>query len=212
MCSIIASFDKETIKKLVKLNQYRGNFSHSLTIFNNTVKSQVKNFGLFPVKLLDMINVEGGDYIIGHVQAPTGGMVKDVSRIHPTLIEGTQLWHNGIITPRGIKFLQSKLNTTDTFDTKLLHQAVFEFGFDILSEIEGLFACLLIKDNKLFMFRTKHAKLYIDDELSISSERFSGSKCINYDSVYEINLKTKELYIRDTFKTLRFNIVVPGEL
>jgi len=38
--------------------------------------------------------------------------------------------------------LQTKLNTEETFDTLLLFKAIKQFGFDILSEIEGLFSCV----------------------------------------------------------------------
>jgi hypothetical protein len=94
----------------------------------------------------------------------------------------------------------------------LLFNAINEFGFEILNEIEGLFACLYYKDGEIFLLRTKHGKLYVDKDLNISSERFIHSKCINYDTIYKLDLETKNLIEVDTFKTKRYNIVIKGEL
>ena len=206
MCSIIASFKKEKLEALVDLNQFRGNFSFSYLELE-TGKS-TKQFGQYNKDVIE----NNQNYKISHLQAPTGGLIQDINRIHPTTINDSKLYHNGIITPRGIKFLQNKLNSTETFDTFLLHKAIEEFGFDILSEIEGLFSCLYIKDGKIFIFRTKHGKLYIDEEMSISSERFDSSKCINYDTVYDLDLINKNVNIINKFKTPRCNIIVPGEM
>lgn len=213
MCSIIGSFDKSQLKKLVDLNQFRGNFSYSLTTYDydvNKIQDQVKDFGQFDKEL---INKALGDcFYCAHVQAPTSGLIKEFSRIHPTQINSSMLWHNGIITPRGVKYLQKLLDSTETFDTLLLHQAVHKFGIAELSKIEGLFACLYYDSKDFFIFRSKHAKLYIDEDLSISSERFEGSKCINYDTVYKLGFNEKNVIIYDEFKTLRYNIVIDGEL
>lgn len=210
MCSIIGSFDKDKLCELVKLNQFRGNFSYSFTDldFDNTYKTQVKEFGDFDCNVSK--DLQG--YGICHVQAPTGGSVKDYNRIHPATNQNGMLWHNGLLTSRGIKNCQKLLNSNETFDTKLLLEAITLKGFNILSEIEGLFACLLILDGKTYIFRTKHAKLFIDNNLNISSERFNGGKCINFDTVYEIDLKNKSFHVVDTFKTKRYNIIIDGEI
>lgn len=206
MCSIIASFKKEKLEALVDLNQFRGNFSFSYLELETG--ESTKQFGQYNKDVIE----NNQNYKISHLQAPTGGLVQDINRIHPTLINNTKLYHNGIITPRGVKFLQIKLNTSETFDTLLLHKAIEEFGLDILSEIEGLFSCLYIRGDRIFIFRTRHGKLYIDGEMSISSERFKNSKCINYDTIYELDLINKNVNIINKFKTLRCNIVVPGEM
>lgn len=206
MCSIVASFNKKNLEDLVDLNQFRGNFSFSYLEFETG--ELTKQFGQYNKSVIN----NNFNYKISHLQAPTGGLIQDINRIHPTNINNTKLYHNGIITPRGIKFLQNKLNSDETFDTWLLHKAIDTFGFEILSEIEGLFSCLYIKDNKIYIFRTRHGKLYIDEEMSISSERFGESKCINYDIVYEVDLINKNVNIINKFKTLRCNIVVAGEL
>ena len=209
MCSIIGSFNKNTFVDLVKINQHRGSFSFSIsTIIDNNILLS-KNFGIINTDILDTIS---SGYILGHIQAPTGGSVKDFNRVHPAELNNSKLWHNGIITPRGIKFCQDELNTTETFDTKLLLMMLDKYGFDILSKIEGLFACVYYNNSKFYVFRTKHGKLYIDTNLSISSEYFNNSKCINYDTIYNIDFNLNIIKPILSFKTLKYNIIVPGEM
>ena len=213
MCSIIAGYEPNKLKELIELNQFRGNFSYSRTELDirvGEIISQVKNFGSFNYETLD--KDDNYSYKICHVQAPTGGMLEDVSRIHPTVSDNSMLWHNGLLTPKGIRFLQKKLNTTEMFDTKLLHMAIDKFDFDILSEIEGLFSCLYIYDGQIYIFRTKHGKLFIDDDMNISSERFENSRCINSNTVYALLPWIPDYSEVTEFKTKRFNFVIPGEM
>jgi glutamine phosphoribosylpyrophosphate amidotransferase len=205
MCSLIGSFSAEKFKELIDINQFRGTFSYSY--FNtNTAKIQ-KDFGAYNYSI-----VEFDGFKIGHVQAPTGGLIKDTNRIHPTEIHSSLLWHNGIITSRGIKFLQELTNSTETFDTLLLHKAIHQEGFKILSKIEGLFTCVFYFENNYYVFRSKHGKLYVDDDLNFSSEKFENSKCINFDTVYMLDFNEKKLIICDSFETLRYNVVIDGEI
>ena len=215
MCSIVGSFSKEKFTELMQLNQFRGNFSYSVSLYNiidKKITFQSKSFGEYSSKVLDILDTTNC-YVIGHVQAPTGGLTQDTTRIHPTNAENTFLWHNGIITSRGIKNLQKTLGSQDTFDTLLLNKSISQ-NFDSLSEIEGLFTCLFVDENKgkVNIFRTKHGKLFVDEDLNISSEKFKNSKCINYDTVYELDFINKKLNIIQKFKTLRYNIIIEGEL
>lgn len=215
MCSIVASFSKDKIKELIKINQYRGNFSYSISLLDINemiIKEQVKDFGMFNEQVLDKCYESDSIYYICHVQAPTGGLLKDLDRIHPTKLNNSYLWHNGIITPRGMNWLQEfSWNKNITFDTKALHNQLYNSVFDDLSYIEGLFSCLYL-DEYLTMFRTKHGKLYIDNDLNISSERFENSKCINYDAIYQFDFKNKLIKDILKFKTKKFNIIVKGEM
>ena len=195
MCSIVGSFSKEKFTELMQLNQFRGNFSYSVSLYNiidKKITFQSKSFGEYSSKVLDIL---------------------DTTRIHPTNVENTFLWHNGIITSRGVKNLQKNLETQDTFDTLLLNKSITQ-NFDYLSHIEGLFTCLFVDENKgkVNIFRTKHGKLFVDEDLNISSEKFKNSKCINYDTVYELDFINKKLNIIQKFKTLRYNIIIEGEL
>ena len=207
MCSIIAGWDSKVVKDLIDINQHRGNFSYSYTEFYmNKPSCQVKDFGAFNKEL-----IEDKFYKVCHVQAPTGSLKEDVARIHPVMNKENMLWHNGIVTPRGIKHLQKLLDSNEDFDTKLIFDSLEKFGFDVLSDIEGLFACLYYKDDSFYIFRSKHAKLYIDANMNISSEKFENSFCLPYDIVYRINLQNKSLEEISSFKTKRYNIVISGD-
>lgn len=213
MCSIIASFDKDKAKELIKLNQHRGNFSFSITDWDNKVKDinfQAKCFGEVKESYIDICE----EYIIAHVQAPTGGLIEDTARIHPVCIGDSMLWHNGIITPRGISYMQWELQIDgeeleDVFDTSLMMKYLLKDGFDVLNDIEGLFACLFVKDREIMIFRSKHGKLYIDADMNISSESFEDAINIPADTVYKIDLETHKLSPVYSFKTNRFNVVIP---
>lgn len=215
MCSIIGSFSKTKIKELIELNQYRGNFSYSISLLDintNKIVEQVKEFGSFNYDILDKCYTSKEIYYICHVQSPTSGLIRDYSRIHPTNIKESFLWHNGIITPKGMIYLQEHdYNKNTSFDTLALNQQLYNRQFKELNYIEGLFSCLYL-DTDIYMFRSKHGKLYIDKDLNISSERFINSKCINYDTIYKVNFKEKNIIIHNTFKTKKFNIIVKGEL
>ena len=215
MCSIVGSFDKDSFENLVDLNQFRGNFSYSFSIYDineKRVKEQTKGFGQFDKSLIKNAISKPHIYYIGHLQAPTGGLLKDENRIHPTIIGNSMLWHNGILTPRGIKYLQKNLSTDEIFDTKLLHQAILSSEYiKLLSNTEGLFSCLFY-DRDLYVFRTKHGKLFIDNNMSISSERFDNSKCINYDTFYHLDFKNMKLSAGEKFTTARYNIIINGEM
>jgi len=196
MCSIICSSDRTQLFNLIKDTQHRGEHAH--TVFEGR---QVKEyFGLFDE---EHVNHEGRTIV--HLQAPTS----QTKFTHPTHIDRSLLWHNGIIEPRSVRELSEQYEPGMEFDTKLIHHVLEDKGFDGLSDISGSFACLYLKNDVMYMFRSKHAQLYIDNDLTVCSERFSGSKCINYDTVYKID---DDIEAIDTFETKRFNIIVQGEL
>lgn len=212
MCSIIGSFSKEMIKSLVLLNQHRGNFSYSIAAYDihqHEVVDLKKDFDVFDFNVLDSMTESSNIYYICHLQAPTGGLLKEIERIHPTHIDDTYMWHNGIITPAGMRFLNELNSREDSFDTYALHN--YLYNNNDLSKVEGLFTCCYV-DFNVYVFRTKHGKLYVDDNLNLSSERFEGSKCINYDTIYNLDFINKTLQYADEFKTLNYNYIIKGEL
>ena len=109
MCSISASKDKEVLLKLIELNRYRGEESHSVTTYLHQedceegcdgfhLKTQLKQYGPLNVESLD----GEWDYCIVHQQAPTSKEVNNTDLatgkfIHPAQKEKSYLWHNGII-------------------------------------------------------------------------------------------------------------------
>ena len=200
---------KENLQHLVDINQFRGNYSYSISALSDTLTILKKDFGEFPE--VSTLNLNDGFYAC-HVQAPTGGMIPDKDRIHPSELPDSALYHNGIITPRGVAYMQDKLQTTETFDTKLLHGMIDRYGFECLSDIEGGFACLYIKQNNIYIFRTKHLKLHFSSDM-ITSERAEGTKMINADTIYKVSVQDKlSLEPIDTFKTKRYNYIIAGEM
>lgn len=195
MCSIVGSYSKTKFLELIKLNTYRGAFSHSLTIIKQDGYSITKDFGPFNEDLLNMDYYEEGDYILGHCQAPTNGLVKEYDRIHPYQGELTLL-HNGIIKDAEVTRINTGLGKDYVWDTQALAEYIKD-DFKKLSEIEGSFACVCIKNNEVFVFRNAISPLYADSECNLSSTKFAGSEMIMNNSIYKLQNKT--FNIVDTF-------------
>lgn len=213
MCSIIGSFNLDSFLKLLKYNQSRGNFSYSLTVLelfenNCTVSQTYKSFGEFDESLLTKIKIPQHPYFIGHVQAPTGGLIKDFNRIHPSVNEQenphTYLWHNGILKDPTIQVIKDRYQLYDNewnWDTKLLHKSLDEESVEILSELEGSFGCIWIVEPKLYLFTNDLVNLYIDDKLNISSLPFQGSNKIYPNVVFQMNFINSKIEEIHNFKT-----------
>jgi glutamine phosphoribosylpyrophosphate amidotransferase len=181
MCALFGSPDRKTFVELSKLNVYRGSHSYSVATFDgHNINVVAKNFGSF-----DMPNVIDS-YYIGHTQAPTTE-AKSTNSIHPSNVENTFLWHNGIIKDHQVKKWQRKLNLLEPWDTKLLHQLLFYNGIDILSGADGSFACVWWTGKSLYLFRNTNCPLFTDGT-SYSSTKFSGSYPLNPDIIYELTL------------------------
>jgi glucosamine 6-phosphate synthetase-like amidotransferase/phosphosugar isomerase protein len=193
MCSIIGSYNKDKFIELLNLNRYRGSFSHSLTLYNEHEVRTFKDFGDFNLELLDHIN--DGDYLLGHCQAPTGGLVKEYSRIHPYVSEDFKLLHNGIIKTEALAQINKLLNSEYLWDTQALGELIKD-DFSKLSDIEGSFACVCIKDNEIYMFRNAISPLYINGA-NISSTKFADSKMIDHNNVFK--LSNNEFILHDIF-------------
>lgn len=202
MCSIIGSKTRSSLIELIKLNQFRGNFSYSLTLYNikqNKVVKQIKNFGEFDFKIIPEID-HCDIYYIAHVQSPTGGLIKDENRIHPSIIKNNMLWHNGILKESEILRLKEKFKSDLTWDTALLHKYIYESGLQDLSNIDGSFGCIYLTDS-INMFTTDTINLYMNDKLSISSVKFHNSMRIPPNTVFSINFKKNALVIITTFSS-----------
>lgn len=202
MCSIVGSFDKAKFLELVKLNSYRGTFSHSLTYIDPTelTSSTLKRFGPFDETLLD--SVPDGYYMLGHCQAPTGGLVKDIDRVHPYTNELFKLLHNGILKPQTMEMINKELGTEYEWDTQALLEYITKGSHDklyfpldfvkSLADIDGSFACCLLQGTDyIYFFRNSVAPLFIDDKLNISSTGFKGAQSIMFNAIFQLNLFNK---------------------
>jgi glucosamine 6-phosphate synthetase-like amidotransferase/phosphosugar isomerase protein len=183
MCSIVGSYSKDMFIELLKLNRYRGAFSHSLTLFQKDRCVIFKDFGDFNLDLLN--NVIDGDYMLGHCQSPTNGLVKEFDRIHPFVDSQFKLLHNGIIKKQEVDRLNLELGSSFVWDTQLLGTYIKE-DFDKLSDIEGSFACACIKDNELYIFRNAISPLYLDNAANISSTKFNDAIMIENNNIYKM--------------------------
>lgn len=200
MCAIVGSFDKDKLKKLIELNSYRGNHSYSLSeydIISGNLFTVAKDMGEFDFNLLDVLTPER--YYIAHTQAPTTDS-KSIDSIHPSYFDKMSLWHNGIIKEDCIKMMQDKLRKPkETWDTALLNEWVY-FNHD-LSEIDGTFSCLRHSGPSLYLLRNEISPMFIDDEFTISSTKFTGSKPTTPGEVLWMDFNTMELKNCKSFTT-----------
>jgi glutamine phosphoribosylpyrophosphate amidotransferase len=180
MCALFGSPNKELFLELSKLNSYRGNHSYSVSTYDfESVDVYVKALGEF-----EMPDIEA-PYYIGHTQAPTTE-AKSTSSIHPSVVEHSYLWHNGIIKERQVKKWQGLLNTLEPWDTKLLHHQLYCGNVtDVLSKADGSFACVWFINDTLYLFRNANCPLFTDG-MSYSSTKFNGSYPIDCDIIYKL--------------------------
>jgi len=200
MCAIFGSFNKNTFMELAQLNSYRGQHSFSISIYDPLIKGiQVlaKKEGEFEISSLKQIT-GAGFYFIGHIQAPTTD-AKTIDYIHPSTINDTRLWHNGIIKEDCIEMMQEKLGDTSPWDTHLLHRWINSARS--LNDIDGTFSCLNYDKGVLYLFRNEISPMYWDDELNISSTRFPGSSKTSPNTLLEMDLTDKRLIKIGSFTT-----------
>lgn len=189
MCAIVGSFDKDKLIELIDLNSKRGSFSYSFCVVdtNYNVLFSKKDFGLFDTSLLEH-NYGSNMYYIAHIQAPTGGLIQDVNRIHPAILGNQRLWHNGIIKDYYVKKMMLKYDSINEWDT-LFILAELE---DNIADMDGTFSCLLLDDSKsLTLFRNADSPMFIDEFLNISSTKFKDSYSTQPYSFIDIDLKNK---------------------
>lgn len=191
MCSIFGSFSRDIFIDLARQNQYRGSFSYSVAVFDPYfgIADMVKDFGKLDINRIPDKNCH--EYYIGHVQAPTGGLIKDYNRIHPCEYYETYLWHNGILKSNTLKKLQSKFDLDESWDTRLLHYELHASGFDALNDIDGSFGCVYINHMNFYMFTSDIVRIFIDDDYNISSTKFPNSTYIEPNVVFNIGIEGK---------------------
>lgn len=207
MCSIFASFNIFIYNELSKRNSYRGRKLSSgkylSTIFEydvneNEIKSRADKE--LDHKELGLLRIASDDYYyIGHCHAPTTSSKTALLNNHPSRIENSLLWHNGIIKSECISEMQRGLNIDDDWDTKLLHHWILEDYS--LGDVDGSFSCLFYDGTKFKLFRNEIAPMFIDNEFNLSSVKFEGARLTTSNIIFEIDLKNKYLHGISTFKT-----------
>jgi glutamine phosphoribosylpyrophosphate amidotransferase len=180
MCGLFGSNDVSEFKQLFHLNTVRGSHSHSVSVLDGLdVEVRAKQIG---TNLAEYDSDEDVLLWMGHIQAPTTSD-RDVNSIHPSEINGSYLWHNGIIHSQTVTRWQEELETEVSWDTRLMHQMLLNKSFDVLNDIEGSFACIFFLRGDLYMFRNDNSPLYVKDS-SYSSVMFDGACAIEPNIVY----------------------------
>ena len=200
MCSIIGSYDIKKVRELTKLNEYRGQHSHSFfVLLNNKIVYSHKDYGELNINNhLHKVDNDQNYYIV-HQQAPTSSQVENT--IHPAQLNGHYLWHNGIIKNNCVNKLQSKYKSTSNWDTQLLLYSLIENHKPI--DIDGTFACLwLDPTGDVYVFRNEISPLFMDDDFNISSTMFDGSHSVPVNTMLRMNMMNKMIQEVDTFKTI----------
>lgn len=199
MCALVGSYDLVKFKELIALNSSRGSHSWSATIFTRygDIRLQVKNMGEFNLSFL--INAMPGDYVFGHIQAPTTE-ARGMEAVHPAISPTSMLWHNGILLPSTIAQLQVETGlTNEQWDTKLLAAKIDKDGWDGLLDLKGSFSCArYTPDNGLHFFRNDISPLYYDAEGNISSTEFEGSVETAPGRVYTMSFQYGHLLTTET--------------
>lgn len=192
MCGIFASFSKERLIELAKSNSYRGSYSWSIT----TLTQGEDSITISISKGLGQINTDqiiDDGYKICHIQAPTGSC--NETNIHPAFdaATNTYLWHNGLVKSDDVLRLQTELNTTETWDTKLILRKFNEAKTfnDVsieLSEIDGSFACLFTDGQQLFAFRNEISPLFTNVLLDFSSVKVGEMYPVHENAIFRVGL------------------------
>lgn len=200
MCGIFASFSRDKFIELGYKNAYRGSSSCSVS---HVVPEGEVGIEKSANRTFDQLGVQSDTSVfkIGHIQAPT--TIADLTAsIHPATIDGHMLWHNGIVKDFDVKRLQSELNSSDSWDTKLILKSILATsGWDTLSDINGSFACVYVEGNTVYVFRNEISPLFVDDELNMSSVKFPGSRSLPPNKVFMLDLVNKEFLEVGEFTT-----------
>ena len=206
MCSISASRSKEELLKLVELNRYRGEESHSVTQFiyqkeeGFHFKQQIKSYGPLDVEQLD----GEWDYCVVHQQAPTSKEVNNTDLatgrfIHPAQNEKSFLWHNGIIKEG--KF-EGDWDTEWLFNLTLddLKKSPLKRFDAKISEADGTFACMMYHDNNIFVFRNEISPLFSKGS-TFSSTKFEDAIPVQPNTMWRLDYDIAVLEEKWKFKT-----------
>lgn len=181
-------------------NAYRGSSSCSVSHIFPTGEVDVARSAN---RTFDQLIISGATtvYKMGHIQAPTTA-AETMTSIHPAEQGSTLLWHNGIVKDFDVKRLQLHVDSTDAWDTLLILKAILQDdGWSVLSTINGSFACLMVEDDTVFVFRNEISPLFVDDELNMSSVKFAGSRALPANKVFMLDLANKELLEVGEFTT-----------
>tara|TARA_R110000796_G_scaffold190506_1_gene307261 strand:- start:75 stop:671 length:597 start_codon:yes stop_codon:yes gene_type:complete len=198
MCSIFGSYYVGEFNELAELNSHRGNHSFSTAMYDGKSLEIIdKSLGKF-----ELSETRSGSLHVGHVQAPTTSE-KTISSVHPSELDETLLWHNGIIKEEQLK----KWNYHSNWDTACLHKHIVSNMLK-LSEVDGSFACIYFKEETLYMWRNENCPMFVRGA-SFSSVNFKGADKIDANVIYKLENK-KWVKTNNKFNTNKTFFWTPG--
>lgn len=199
MCGLFASADPIKLENLFNLNFKRGQKGFSQSGFSFVDKTMLFWEARNNSEKLEIDPHFLSDYNICHVVAPT---TVDPN-FHPAIreaqeneVEGfTALWHNGILKQDTIDSLRGSDDTN--WDTQLmvnhLHYLSIEEMPAFLNELDGSFACLMLKDSSLYVFRNVLSPLFYDNMLNFSSVKFSFSNPLPAGVIFAVDFENRRI-------------------
>ena len=201
MCAIFGSKELDKLLELADLNAYRGQHSHSLSVYNTRTKELVTKRKCLGAFSLDGLETERGMFYVAHIQAPTTA-ASAIESIHPSVrrVGEDLLWHNGIIKEGCIKSLKETYQSDLEWDTALIHEAI-SHGYRQLDNVDGTYSCLQYDEGEIFIFRNEISPMFIDDQLNISSTKFQGSSPTEPNKAFMIDFTENELLEVASFST-----------
>lgn len=210
MCSIIGSHDLKELAMLAEVNAYRGSRSHSICAIKDGVVQYI-NRGFGKLNVDDYIdNLPTDAYYIGHQQAPTTGE-PSIDTIHPAQLNGCLLWHNGIIKDYQIKEWQDKFKDYDTtWDTEWLIRLVCNRKPELLSDVDGSFACAFydFQEQTIMCFRNDLCPIWFRGS-TISSTKWDQALNIPDDHSMHLIPSGQICYLTNDKEWYRMNDDTP---
>ena len=189
MCSIFGSYDVNEFNELALLNSYRGHHSFSTAMYDGESLDIIdKSLGEF-----ELSESRYGSLHVGHVQAPTT-TEKTIASVHPSELEETLLWHNGIIKEEQLR----KWNYHSNWDTACLHKHIVG-NMSKLSDVDGSFACVYFQKGNLYMWRNDNCPMFVKGA-SFSSVKFKNAERVDANVVYKLS-NNKWVETENSFET-----------
>ena len=195
MCSIVVSYTKNVLQHLIQLNAYRGTEKYAAFVHGDMFQGS----SMMPETL------QCDKFTVVHHQAPTHPR----SESQPAQIGENFLFHNGIIKQRGLKKIADEIGIDSEWDTKILCAIASNRRWDLLSDVDGTFACIARIDYEWFVFRNDLAPMFVDVHLNMSSTKFDGSIAIPANKVFKLDgFQLAEVATFTTFDSVYY---IPNE-
>lgn len=179
MCGLYLTTNDNNIEELALANSNRGLIANTNTF-----------------------EIECRRVTVGHILQPTN---PNQYNQHPSIVERSMLWHNGLLKS---SWIESIGYSKDDWDTKVLCTLIELNGFDCLNDIDGSFACVYKRDNNLYVFRNDLSPLYYgnsNQSVNISSTKTKTTpNKVKSGVVFMLNIITNELVEHSTFRTINY--------